>query len=752
MATIRSTVQMVDGMSPVIRSMTNALNICISSFEAMQAVSSNAIDTSSFEAARREVNNAEMAMNQMEASIMNSNNAQNQFNHSMQEGHNHASSLLDTIKGVAVGMLAAQVVMGSIQAIGNGLKASDTYVQTQARLNLMNDGLRTTEQLNEAIFQSAERSRSSYTETAKSVAKLGILAKNAFLNNDEMVAFAEQMNKQFKIGGASIEEQTAGMYQLTQAMASGKLQGDEFRSIMENAPLLAQAISQYTGKTQGELKEMSAKGQITADIIKKSMFAAADETNARFESLPKTIEDVGTKIKNNAMKVFAPILIRINDIVNYNFDSIINNVGVVMRVIANVGTGLINAGVAVGTFFQNNWGIIEPIILTIVAALVLYKGAMLAGAVATGISSLANSIYAVGAYNACASLAATELALTGKIAAETLNAMATASSTAAQWGFNAALLACPVTWIVIAILVIIAALYIWVAYMNKVHGTTTSATGIIAGTFMALAAVIYNIIAYVWNVFAAYAEFIANVFTNPTEAAKRLFINLALIIIDSMLSATRGCDQFATNMANAIISGINMAINAWNDFVDLLNSFGGIGDKLGLGKGSTLGYTASITSDLDSAKVNLEGYLANKPDNYITVPRMEAKDIGAAFNSGYKWGYDKSNMFAIPETPAAEEPNYEELLNNAVANTKDTADNTGKMKDNLEITDEDLKYLRDIAEQEVINRFTTAEIKVDMTNNNTINNNMDIDGIIHHLGDGIYENLQTVAEGATYDV
>jgi len=734
MATIRSAVQMVDGMSPVIRSMTNALNICISSFETMQSVSSNAIDTSSFETARREINNAEMAMNQMEADVMNSTNAQNEFNHSMREGHNHANNLLDTIKGVAMGMLAAKVVMLGIEGVMNGLKASDQLVQTRARLGLINDGLRTTDELQNMIFQSAQRSRASYTDTANVVAKLGILAKNAFSSNEETVAFAEQMNKQFKIGGASIEEQTAGMYQLTQAMASGKLQGDEFRSIMENAPLLAQAIATYTGKSMGELRKMSAEGEITAGIIKKSLFSAAEETEARFAKMPKTIGEAWTSIKNQGLMAFQPVLLKINEVVNNpNFNILISQMVYGFSLLSIAILNVINIAANVGAFFQSNWGIIAPIIWGIIAALVVYNASLLINNILTGESVIAKAAHTIASWAETAAIIA---------------------MTAAQDGLNAALAMCPVTWIIIAIIALIAIFYLAVAAVNKFAGTSYSATGLIAGTFVALGTVIYNVIAYVWNVFAAYVEFFANVFTNPVEAVKRLHINLALTIIDSMLAATRGCDQFATNMANAIIEGINMAINAWNDFVDLLNSFGGIGDKLGLGKGSTLGYTASITSDLDSAKANLEGYLANKPDNYVTVPRMEAKDIGSAFNSGYAWGANAENyignMFSIPENQTGNGSgfNYDDLLNNA----KDTADNTGKIKDKMDITDEDLKYLRDIAEQEVINRFTTAEIKVDMTNHNTIDNGMDIDGIIHHLGDGIYENLQTVAEGATYDV
>ena len=722
MATIRTSMQLVDGMSPVIKGMTNAMNICISSFESMERASGHAINTDSIQAARRELTSAEVSLNQMESSIRNSNSQQQQFNSTLQQGQSHADGLANKIGNVVKAYLGFQAIKGVADA-------SDSYVMTQARLGLMNDGLQTTEQLNDKIFQSAERSRSSYTETAKSVAKLGILAGDAFSSNDEAVAFAEQMNKQFKIGGASIDEQKNGMYQLTQAMAAGKLQGDEFRSISENAPLLSKAIAEFTGKSMGELKEMSSEGQITASIIKQSLFAAADEANAKFDALPKTIGDVGTKIQNNAMKIFSPILTRINEIVNYNFDSMVGNILGVMSVISGIATNIINVGVSIGAVFQNDWGIISPVIWGIVAALIAYNAALLINNIQTGQGVIGKTAHAIATWIETAALIA---------------------MTYAQYGLNAALALCPISWIIYAIIVLVAIFYVAIGVMNKMAGTSVSATGIIVGTFVALGATMYNIFAFMWNVIAAFVEFYANVFRNPTESVKRLFINFGLAVIDAMAGATRGCDQFATNMANAIIGGINNVLDVWNYFVDVLNK-AGIAEKLGMGKADQWSYTTSITSDLDSAKAELQAQLSNTPSDYITVPRMESKDIVAAFNGGYAWGDNASNMFdnlKMPGEEGKDSTNYDDLLKNAA----DTAGNTGAMKDAMDITDEDLKYLRDIAEQEVINRFTTAEIKVDITNHNTINNEMDIDDIVNQFGEGIYEGLQTVAEGATYDI
>lgn len=269
MATIRTAIQVYDGMTPGLRSITNALNMTISSFEALQSASHNAVDTASIQAARAELNRAELAFNEIEQQIREANQAQQQFNNDIRNSQGAADGLLGKLKSVAMSIGAA---FGAKKII----ELTDSMTSTNARLDLMNDGLQTTEELQNMILKSANASRVAYMDTAAAVSKLGIMAKDAFSSNAEIVAFTELMNKNFAIGGASIQEQTAAMYQLTQAMAAGKLQGDEFRSIMENAPLLAQSIAEYMGKSVGELKDMSAEGLITADVIKNAMFASAD--------------------------------------------------------------------------------------------------------------------------------------------------------------------------------------------------------------------------------------------------------------------------------------------------------------------------------------------------------------------------------------------------------------------------------------------------------------------------------------------
>ncbi len=299
MATIRSAIQIYDGMTSPLKSINNAMNMVISSFESLQTASSHAVDTASIQAARTELNKADIAFDQIEQSIKQANEAQNKLNNSMK--NNGADILLGKIKMIAT-------TMGVAFGIDKIIQLSDSMTSAKARLDLINDGLQSTDDLQNMIMASANRSRSSYQSTAEVVGKLGILTGKAFKSNEEMVGFTELMNKNFVIGGASVQEQTAAMYQLTQAMAAGKLQGDEFRSIMENAPLLAQAIADYMGKPMGAMKELSKNGEITAAVIKGAMFTAADEVNARFAKMPMTFEQVGTVVGNMLLQAFDPVI------------------------------------------------------------------------------------------------------------------------------------------------------------------------------------------------------------------------------------------------------------------------------------------------------------------------------------------------------------------------------------------------------------------------------------------------------------
>lgn len=710
MATIRTAIQIHDGMTPGLRSITNALNMTISSFEALQTASGNAIDTASIQAARTELNRAELAFNEIEQQIREANQAQQQFNNDVRNGQGAADGLLGKLKSVAMSIGAA---FGAKKII----ELTDSMTSTNARLDLMNDGLQTTAELQNMIYASAQRSRTSYLDTAQAVAKLGILAKDAFSSNAEMVAFAEQMNKQFKIGGASIQEQTAAMYQLTQAMAAGRLQGDEFRSIMENAPMLAQALAEYTGKSIGELREMSSEGLITADVIKNAMFASADETNKKFAELPITFGQVWTSIKNKAIKAFDPVLTKISEITqNDDFEKLTNNIVGGIVIVASAAAWLFNIITKISSFISDNWSMIEPIILGIAAAMLLYNGALIANSVIQGINTAIQTVQAI--------------AIATKTGVTIAQAAATNNLTIAQWALNSAMLASPITWVILGIIALIAVFYVVIAAVNKFAGTSVSATGIIMGAFAVLGAFILNLIVGAIN---AIIQFLWSRFVEPIISIIEFILNVA----------NGGFDSFGDAVANLIGNIISWFLSLGKVVTKIIDAIFGTN------------WTAGLSSLQDSV-------LAwGKNENAITLDRTAPTinhrfEYGKAWNAGYSFGENLESKFDFSNIlgGAANSLDAFELGNNLdgiYKSVDDTASNTASMKDSMDTTSEELKYMRDLAEQEVINRFTTAEIKVEMGGiTNNVSKDTDLDGIMDYLANGLYEAMEVAAEGVHY--
>lgn len=270
--------------------------------------------------------------------------AQKVFGQDLQSAMNKVGKGVQ-IAAAATGIGVAATAVKDL-AVG-AANLSDQMAQIRSRINLINDGSQTTVEIMDKIYAASQRSRGGYLEMADSVAKLNMLAKDAFSSNDEAIFFVEQLNKQFKISGASVEEATSAMYQLTQAMASGKLQGDEFRSIMENAPMLAQSIAQEMGMSVGQLKELSSQGLITADIIKNALYGSAEETNQKFAEIPMTFADIGQSIQNQFIQAFTPVLEQLASITSSGeFMAAFEAVGIAIRsvaAVAQVSIGLISA-------------------------------------------------------------------------------------------------------------------------------------------------------------------------------------------------------------------------------------------------------------------------------------------------------------------------------------------------------------------------------------------------------------------------
>lgn len=672
-----------------------------------------AVDNMDVEAANQAYLRLSQTVGNTERYIRDNVDEQGRFNREIEEGTNEANSLMQTIKG-------AVAAYATIQTLSAALNLSDQLTTTTARMNLMNDGLQTTQDLQNMIYLSAERARGSYQATADAVSKLGLMAGDAFGSSQEIIAFMEQINKQFTIAGTEAAGVDAAMLQLTQAMASGVLRGEELNSIFEQAPTIIQSIADYLDVPIGSIREMAAEGQITADIVKAAMFAAADETNAKFESMPKTFSQVWTSFQNTALMAFQPVLQRMNEIANSEaFQTFVNNAIEGLSMVAGVALEIFDLLVGVAGLVAENWSWLSPIIYGVAAALAVYYGWQLA---VNAISAISKGIHI-----AMAVAQMIHAAATGALTA------ATAAEIAAQNGLNAALYACPIVWIIVLIIALIALFYAAVAAVNKFAGTSVSATGIICGAFMVALAFIGNIFVALWNLVvdvfvliynlvATVANFIGNVFTDPIGAVCRLFFDLADTVLGILQALASAIDAiFGSDLAGSV--------QGWRD------SLGGWVDDT-FGKGGEV-----------MAKMNADD---------MKLGRFE---YGEAWNAGYSFGegidqsianFDPSSLFDT-NVPGADDyanlGNYGSGIGGIGSGVDDIAGNTGKIADSMDITEEDLKYLRDIAEQEAVNRFTTAEITIEQTNHNTVSGKMDLDGIVSGLTDAANEAVDKIAEG-----
>lgn len=713
MGTIRTAIALYDGVTSPLQSMHKAMGVVLNTFESMQQASGRAVDTAAIREAREEWAKAGTAFDAIEENIRNANNEQQKFNNSIRGGNNSANGLLSTIKKIAV-------AAGGIVGINKVQNISDKLASTKARLNLLVDDGGSVDVLEQKIMASAQRSRSVYFDTASAVAKLGLNAGNAFGGNmDQVIAFMEQVNKQFVIGGATAQEQSNAMIQLTQAMAAGALRGEELNSILDGAPGIARAIEKYMGIAEGSIKTVAQEGKVTAEVVKNAIFAMADETNAKFDSMPKTWAQIWVDMKNQALSMFAPILTKINQIGNSTkFQKVTTGLINGLAAVANVASSALDILIAIASVFVDNWGIIQPLVLGIAAAMLLYNGYLIANNAITAISNAQKGLAAVQAYKAA--VANTTLAATEKA-----EAMAKASATAAQYGFNAALLACPLTWILLIIIAVIAAIYMIVAAINKLTGSTISATGIICGVVAVAGAFVLNCAIGVLNAII--------------QAIWTIFVAPFLGIVEWILNVCNG---------------------GFNSFGDAVANLIGqiIGWFLNLGKVVTTIIDAIFGTDWTSGLESLQSAVTSwgKNENAITLDKNAPTiDYRATYSGAWDAGYDFGQgiddkiggMFDASGLDSMGAFDLSNTLDGIYGNTGDTAANTAATADALDIAEEDLAYLRDIAEREAINRFTTAEIKVEQHNENHISKDADLDGIMDAWANDFAEKLEVSEEG-----
>lgn len=644
---------------------------------------------------------------------------QGRFNQEVSAGTQQANELTNTIKRA----VAAYV---SIQTVGKALNISDELVQTTSRLNMMNDGVQTTAELVNMVYAAAQDARGSFSQMADVVARFGNNAKDAFSSSEEVVAFADLIQKQMTIAGASTQEAANAELQLSQALGSGVLRGDELNSIFEQAPNLIQNIADYLDVPIGKIREMAADGELSADVVKAAIFSAADDINSKFNEMPMTWGQIWQSMQNTALIAFQPVLQRLNDLANSEaFQTFIQGAIEAMATLANILLNIFELVGTVGGFIADNWSVISPIIYGVIAALAVYaaylgivKGIEIASAAATAIHSVAMS------------------AKIGVMAALTGQTMA---ATAAQMGYNGALYACPVVWIIVLIIALIAVIMAVCSAIAKMTGIANSGFGVITGGvnvviqfFKNLGLTVANIALGIGNAIAALASNMMTAFHNAICSVQSWFYNLL-------------------STALSVIEGICSALNKL-PFVEF--DYSGIS--------SAADDYAAKASEAAGNKEDYQSISDAFNEGFTTFDAFQDGWASDAFNAGAAWGdgvADKVSNFSLSDvfgqTDIPNVSDYTSGFADAIANSGvgdsigNIDDNTGKIKDSLDVTEEDLKYLRDIAEQESINRFTTAEVTINQTNNNNVSSDTDLDGFITALDDAMGEAIDEVTNGGT---
>ena len=636
---------------------------------------------------------------------------QGRFNQEISAGTQQANELTNTIKRA----VAAYI---SIQSVGKALNISDELVQTTSRLNMMNDGVQTTAELVNMVYAAAQDARGSFSQMADVVARFGNNAKDAFSSSEEVVAFADLIQKQMMIAGASTQEAANAELQLSQALGSGVLRGDELNSIFEQAPNLIQNIADYLDVPIGKIREMAADGELSADVVKAAIFSAADDINSKFNEMPMTWGQMWQSMQNTALIAFQPVLQRLNDLANSEaFQTFIQGAIEAMATLANILLNVFDLAVSIGTFIGDNWSIIAPIVYGIVAALTAYIAISAIVAAINGVMAIAEGV---------------------KAAAQMMATGATFAETAAQQGLNAALMACPLTWIIMLILALIVVIFAVCNAIAKMTGIANSGFGVITGGvnvviqfFKNLGLTVANIALGIGNAIAALASNMMTAFHNAICSVQSWFYNLL-------------------STALSVIEGICSALNKL-PFVEF--DYSGIS--------SAADDYAAKASEAAGNKEDYQSISDAFNEGFTTFDAFQDGWASDAFNAGAAWGdgiADKVSNFSLSDvfgqTDIPNVGDYTSGFNDAIANSGvgdsigNIDDNTGKIKDSLEVSEEDLKYLRDIAEQEAINRFTTAEINVDMSGmQNTVNSGDDIDGFMTKLTDSVNEAVDNMTEG-----
>lgn len=749
MGKVQTTVAINDATSPAFKSMASAMNIVINHFETLQKASGKAIDTKSIQAARGYLSQAETQFDMIDNQINKSKNSQESFNNSIQKGVSHSGSLVRALMGLSVVQKVVGMVSNSIDSAISRMDTMNNYPKVMSNLGINNEQSEASIQI---LSDGLKGLPTALNDAASAVQR--------FTASNNSIGYSTKMflalNNAILAGGQSTDIQKTALEQISQAYSKGKPDMMEWKALQAAMPAQLQQIAKAMNKTEAQLGEGLRNGKISMSDFMDMVIQLNEKGANGFQSFAEQAKNAtggfATSIANMKTSVIRGVTNMMNSINKSlekaglpNMQKMITNFGITMEnmlgSISNYASVAISVLVqifqfvqSIGGFIVDNWSLIAPIVGGIVTTLLMYKGVLIGMNIAEGISAGLKTASAFASSVHAASLK--------------MEAGATFTATAAQYGFNAALLACPLTWIVIAIIAVIAVIYLAVAAFNKLTDSAVSGTGIVVATISLAGAIIYNtflsileigltIINYLQNAFCTFVNFLANIFIDPIATIIHQFGSLA----DAVLGILEG-------IANAIdtIFGSNLgsAVSKWRD--GLSSKIESAAARFGNG---------NYKKVAEATQLSLES---------LGLSRIDYKDsVFAGYNKGASMGNKVSDFFNFDKAfgknnPATAALDYTSpALNNIADNTgktagsgNDTAANTKDIANTLDTTKEDLKYLRDLAEQEVINRFTTAEIKIDMKNNNNINSEMDLDGIVNMLGNKLQDAMEVAAEGTHY--
>lgn len=612
-------------------------------------------------------------------------NEQGRFNSTVEQGN----GAVDKLKGYIKKALGAYAGFKGVEKL---VEMSDSLVTAKARLDMMSNGKG--DEVYEKIYQAAQRARGSLDGMTDVVARFGNNAKDAFsvdgeIDTEQVVAFSELVQKQMTIAGASTQESQNAMLQLSQALGSGVLRGDELNSIFEQAPNLIQGIADYLDVPIGKIREMASEGEITADIVKNSVFAAADDINAKFNDMPMTWGQMWQSMKNQATVALEPVLEKLNEMFNdEQFQAGLTAIMDGFAAFAAVALDVLTVIGDVASWVADNWSVIAPIVMTAAAAILVYS-------VALGIMKIQQNLANIAMRNMPMSSIIKGFAIAVGIMAAFVGIMAAVR-----------------------------------AIIEKVTGVSFSLAGLIGGVLMVIFAACGNLIIDIVNIFIT----LGNVGMGVWEVLCSVASNIVAAFTNAFLTLQSwfyGFLETFWNVIDAVVEGINKI-----PFVNI--------DTTGI-KANAQHY-ADKKAEAEGKKVDYEDVGAAWNKGFNSLNYLDRIDYNDAFELGYGLGDKLSKSFnqgSEIDDALNEQVNYEDMM----SDVNNISDNTDDIKNGLEITDEELEYLRDIAEQEAVNRFTTAEINIEQTNNNSVSSAMDLDGIVSNLTDMAAEAVEIISEG-----